>query len=292
MNTTLLHVRDLVPDFLACLDDRGGLPVERWRTGYLDRHPDVRAAVDRDGAWSDTGDLAGLLDRVAASRAELAARSGAVRALLPAAVSAVAAALDWAGEGGPVQCVVLVGLDRANGWAGTLVDRYALFLAVEQLGDHDDLLVRHEAAHVVHDRLAGIRDWPEHAVAGTLLAEGLATQVSAETLPGLPDETYLWFGRPGYGPWLADCRRAWPLILDRVAADLAAVDLDRHAPYFLMRDSPAGAGLPKRCGYLVGLAVVRTLRGRYPLREIASWDLDRATAEIRAVLPTLRPTGG
>ncbi|MFG2009375.1 hypothetical protein ACGFNF_09915 [Micromonospora sp. NPDC048868] len=164
-----------------------------------------------------------------------------------------------------------------------------MFLAVERLGEpeHDELLVRHEVAHVVHDRLARIRDWPEHGVAPALLTEGLATQVTAELDPRRPDDEYLWMGAT-HRRWLADCRRRWPEILHRIAADVDATDLDRYAAWFLMRDSVHRGDLPRRCGYLVGLELVRLLRERHPLHEIAAWDLDQGLDEVRRGLHALR----
>ncbi|MFI2711602.1 hypothetical protein ACH495_15880 [Micromonospora sp. NPDC018662] len=289
----LLHVRDLVPDALACLTECRSVPADRWpdrwRSRYLARHPEVFRAVDRDGDWSDpatvTAAVDGLRDRVA----DLAARAEAVRDLLPAGVADAAGALGWSGEGGPVECVVLVGPHRANGWVADLGGRYALFLAVEMLGPEDDggLLVRHEVAHVVHDRRAGIRDWPSHGVANQLFAEGLATQVTAEVDSGRPLEAYLWFGRPGHRAWLDECRRRWSEILGRVRADLDATDPDHHAAYFLMRDSSLRGDLPRRCGYLVGLAAVRRLRQRHGLPELATWPLPRVRAEMAAALTDL-----
>lgn len=289
----LLRVRDLVPDFLACLDECAEAPVatwpDRWRSRYLGRHPEVFRAVDRDGEWSGAQGLSKIMIGLRDGAAELAARAEAVRALLPAGVTVVGDAMGWAGDGRPIECVVLVGLHRANGWADILDNRLALFLAVEELGPPGDdwLLVLHELAHVIHDRQAAIRDWPDYGVANTLLVEGLATQVSAELDPGRPDEEYLWFGRPGYRPWLDDCRRRWPEILDRIRADLDATDTEHHAPYFLMRDSPLAAGLPKRCGYLVGLAAVRRLREENSLSDIASWELGRVRVEVRRALADL-----
>ncbi|QLQ35190.1 hypothetical protein [Micromonospora robiginosa] len=293
----LLHVRDLVPDALASLTECRSAGAERWpelwRSRYLSRHPDVFRALDGDGEWSDpaavTTAVAGLRDRVT----DLAARAEAVRDLLPAGVADAAGALGWSGEGGPVECVVLVGLRHANGWADDLGGRYALFLAVELLGPEEDvgLLVRHETAHVVHDRRAGIRDWPSHGVANQLFAEGLATQVTAELDPGRPLEAYLWFGRPGHRAWLDECRRRWPEILGRVRADLDAVDPDHHAAYFLMRDSLRRGDLPRRCGYLVGLAAVRRLRERHGLPELAGWSLPRVRAEMATALAGLPAPG-
>ncbi|MGW5015593.1 hypothetical protein ACWEOR_26430 [Micromonospora chalcea] len=285
--TDLLLVRDLVPDFLARAE-RSGPP---WTSRYLAGHPDVVRALRRDGGWSDAAGVAAALDGLRGRATELAARAETVRALLPGGVAAVAGALGWSGDGGPVECVVLVGRNQANGWAGELNGRYALFLAVEQLGPPEDLdlLVRHEAAHVVHDRGAAIRDWPEYGVANALFTEGLATQVTAELDPGRPDEEYLWFGRPGHRQWLDECRRRWPEILRRVRADLDATDVEHHAPYFLMRDSPLADGLPKRCGYLVGLTVVRHLRRHHSLRDLATWPLPRVREELTAALPNLPP---
>ncbi|MGK5739692.1 hypothetical protein [Micromonospora sp. URMC 103] len=294
ISTELVHVRDLVPDFLAYLSEceaaDAGQWATLWRSRYLDRHRDVFAEMDRTGEWSRPDDLAAVLVRLHAEGATLAVRSSAVRALLPQGIGAVAGALDWSGDGDPLECVVLVGLYRANGWADTLHGRYALFLAVEELGPPGDdrLLVLHEGAHVLHDRLAAIRHWPVHGVANTLFTEGLATQVSVELAPGRGDEEYLWFGRPGYRTWLDRCRRQWPHILDRISADLDATDPDHHAPYFLLRDSPLAGDLPKRCGYLVGLAVVRRLREEHPLSELARWDLERVVTEVRSALRALR----
>lgn len=286
--TDLLRVRDLVPDFLACAGR--GAP-ELLASRYLAGHPDVARALRRDGDWSDAARVAAVLDGLRDRAADLAARAETVRVALPHGVAAVAGALGWSGDGGPVECVVLVGLHQANGWAGELNGRYALFLAVEQLGPPEDLdlLVRHEAAHVVHDRRAAIRDWPEYGVANALFTEGLATQVTTELDAGRPDEAYLWFGRPGHRPWLDECRRRWPEILRRVRADLDATDAEHHAPYFLMRDSPLAGDLPKRCGYLVGLTAVRRLRRHHTLRDLAAWPLPRVRSEMAAALTDLPP---
>ncbi|MFR9775237.1 hypothetical protein ACL02O_04160 [Micromonospora sp. MS34] len=221
--------------------------------------------------------------------ADLAARAAAVRVLLPAGVGAVCAALGWSDPGDPVECVLLVGLHRANGWADTLDGRLALFLAVEQVGPPGDdwLLVLHEAAHVVHDRRAGIHEWPDHGVANALLTEGLATQVSAELDPGRRAEEYLWFGHPGYRSWLDECRLRWSQIVDRIRDDLDAADPEHHAAYFLMRDSPLAGNLPTRCGYPVGLAAVRRLRETHALPDIASWPLPRVREEVRRALADL-----
>ncbi|MGC4893579.1 DUF2268 domain-containing putative Zn-dependent protease [Micromonospora sp. DT31] len=290
--TDLLRVRDLVPDFLACAQLRRAAPPQLWSSRYLAGHPDVVRALRRDGLWSEPAEVAAVLDGLRDRAADLAVRAETVRASLPDGVAAVADELGWSGEGGPVECVVLVGLNAANGWAAELNSGYALFLAVEQLGPSEDLdmLIRHEAAHVVHDRRAGIRDWPEHGVANALFTEGLATQVTAELDGGRPDEAYLWFGRPGQRPWLDECRRRWPEILRRIRADLDATDPEHHAPYFLMRDSPLG-DLPKRCGYLVGLAAVRKLRQRHHLPELTAWPLPRVRAAMAAVSADLPAPG-
>ncbi|WP_089155740.1 hypothetical protein [Micromonospora sp. NBS 11-29] len=293
----LLRVRDLVPDFVAVVRECRAVPADRWpvlwRSRYLDRHPDVARVVDRDGGPPAPAEVRAAVDRLHDRAADLTARAETVRGLLPDGVAAAARALGWSGDGGPVECVVLVGLHRANGWADDLGGRYALFLAVERLDPPEDvrLLVRHEAAHVVHDRRAGIRDWPEHGVAKNLFVEGLATQVTAELDSGRPDEAYLWFGRLGHRPWLDECRRRWPDILDRVRADLDATDPDHHAAYFLTRDSPLRGDLPRRCGYLVGLAAVRRLRERYGLPELAGWPLSRVRAEMATVLADLPAPG-
>ncbi|MDM4779583.1 MULTISPECIES: hypothetical protein [unclassified Micromonospora] len=181
--TDLLRVRDLVPDFVACAGR--GAP-ELLVSRYLAGHPDVVRALRRDGDWSDAAGVASVLDGLRDRAADLAARAETVRASLPDGVAAVADALGWSGDGGPVECVVLVGLNQANGWAGELNGRYAFFLAVEQLGPPGDLdlLVRHEAAHVVHDRSAAIREWPEYGVANALFTEGSPRRSRRNSTPG------------------------------------------------------------------------------------------------------------
>ncbi|MGX1616568.1 hypothetical protein ACWIF8_22075 [Micromonospora chalcea] len=149
--TGLLRVRDLVPDFLACAERSG--PPQPWTSRYLAGHPDVVRALRRDGDWSDAAGVAAALDRLRDRAADLAARAETVRAALPDGVAAVAGALGWSGDGGPVECVVLVGLNQANGWAGELNGRYALFLAVEQLGPPEDVDL------LVHS-LRDLATWP------------------------------------------------------------------------------------------------------------------------------------
>lgn len=183
----------------------------------------------------------------------------------------------------------MVGLFDSNGWVDELAGRSELFIAVEQVPDDEPccrLLITHEAAHVVHLRHRAGSDWPQDGIAAGLLDEGLATEVCAQVVPGLPDAAYLWFA-DDHHPWLEDCRRQYPDLARRLLADLDATDPDTYAAYFLISDSDRRGQLPLRCGYLAGWEIVRWLRRTYPLGIISRWDHQRVKREVQAALSAM-----
>lgn len=283
-----ITVRDLTPDFLAFVaaaaaaDGAGRRAL--WQR-YVDKNQDVfdvyfaRAVPIGDELDDLLNRLLQQVDHL--QRRARAASDGAADALT-AAVRLMGATQDAV----DVQAVVMVGLFRANGWVDQLAGRDELFIAVEQLPDvdrHGRLLLVHEAAHVVHSRVRQGSAWSDYGVSEALLAEGLATQVSAEAVPDLSDAEYLWFDDDHQG-WLDECSRQRSVIAARLAQDLEAYDLDTYAVYFMTRESARREELPRRCGYFIGLQVARQLRRAHTAAAISRWDRDRVKREVRAAL--------
>ncbi len=259
----------------AALDPLGRARV--WQGLHLTAHPGLFAFVGQ------VNDDAG--ERGSVGGADLTARSAIVREAEPRAATLVTRlAGELAGLLGAdsVPVVLLAGTTAANGWVDVYEGRPTLFLELSQLppAPYDAVLVAHELTHVAHQRRrAGV--WPE-TVAALLFAEGLATAVSRDLVPGLGDAGYLWFAA-GHQPWLDACAAAYPT----VAAELAGV-LESTDPVVGRRLFSAGAGhsgtLPVRAGYYAGLRLIAEMRVAEGDIALAGSDLAGVTASLHTQL--------
>jgi hypothetical protein len=123
-----------------------------------------------------------------------------------------------------------------------------------------------------------------------LFAEGLATYVSSVLSPGHSDGQLLLQNDLGAIP-----AARLPVVATRFLADANDKAVDPgHAEAFIRWFNRSKKNyqpdLPNRAGYWLGLHVIRQMRHRYSLREMASWPPARAQAQTRAAL--IEMTGG
>jgi hypothetical protein len=229
-------------------------PVARrsaWVHQYEARHPDVFEVYYRGWGRREKSDEA------AAEAPDLAAiiriRERRARELIDAvAVDLVRFGLLSQSD---LSVVLLVGGHTSNGWVATFRGHPTLFLALEFLGEppFDDLLVRHEAIHLLHEQRRA-RPWSE-SVAAALFSEGLAVALCRWLRPGFSESAYLWFDDE-HEPWVGDCWKARWQIRTNIAKQLDSTDADVVRDYF-------GAGtkspLPVRSGYWLGDRWLRSL---------------------------------
>lgn len=182
--------------------------------------------------------------------------------------------------------VLMVGGHTSNGWVTEYHGREVLFLALEFLGDppYDEVLVSHEALHVVHAR-QGAADWPEDCAA-SLFQEGIAIALSRMFHPGLAESAYLWFDGD-HEAWPTACAETEMKIAVRALTELDTPydDFVARALFTCQEDEH---DFPPRAGYWLGDLVVRRLLAQHPAVELLAWDrpsIRRALAhELRAVV--------
>lgn len=153
-----------------------------WHGLHLAAHPALFAFIGQVN--DDAGECGSV------GGADLTARAAIVREADPRAAALVTRlAGELAGLLGadPVPVILLAGTTAANGWVDVHEGQPTLFLELTQLppAPFDAVLVTHELTHVAHQRRQAAA-WPE-TVAALLFAEGLATAVSRDLVPGLGD---------------------------------------------------------------------------------------------------------
>lgn len=152
------------------------------------------------------------------------------------------------------------------------------------------ILVPHELFHLYHAQHAGIRNdgvMPGVALTVPLFEEGLATYVSGELSPGHTDGELLLQDDLGD---IASSRL--PDIAARFLADARSRAIDPQHPeifkrWFNAAATPYQPGLPNRCGYWLGLQVIRYLRKTYTLAQIATWSPKQVDMHVMAALQQL-----
>ncbi len=155
-----------------------------------------------------------------------------------------------------------------------------------------DIVVPHELFHLYHAQHAGIRNdgvMPDAELTLPLFEEGLATYVSGLLAPGHADGELLLQDNLGHIP-----QEKLPEIAQRFLADAHAKVIDVQHPemfsrWFNAAPKPYQSGVPNRTGYWLGLQVIRQLRHRYSLVEIASWSPAQAQTHT---LDALREMSG
>lgn len=194
---------------------------------------------------------------------------------------------------GPIYAAPVASFDGKGGERGetdgsgepTLA--FGIDLITEQ-NDDVDILYPHELFHIYHGKTAGI-DGKIFAEQGRLTLplwmEGFATYASGLLSPGKSDGELLLDASLGRVP---AAERRWLAIEFLKVAGEKAVD-GHGSPAFNLWFSSGGpkvrADLPSRCGYWLGLAVVRELARTHSLDEMVRW---RVPEIHRHVLETLQ----
>ena len=150
-----------------------------------------------------------------------------------------------------------------------------------------DIVVPHELFHLYHAQHAGIRNdgvMPDVPLTLPLFEEGLATYVSGELSPGHTDGELLLEDALGSLP-----ASRLPDIAKRFLADARSKAIDAEHPeifkrWFNAAPKPYQQGLPNRCGYWLGLQLIRYLRRTHTLAQIAAWSPAQADAQVMAAL--------
>jgi len=156
-----------------------------------------------------------------------------------------------------------------------------------------EILLPHEFFHVYDAEHSGIENdgvMPGTRLTLPLFAEGLATYVSTVMTPGHTDAQYFFQDDLGALP---DSRL--PAAAKKFLADANTLTIDpaRHETspvfkrWFQSGQTQYQSDLPNRAGYWLGLHVIRVLRHKYSLREIAAWAPVRAQAESRIALTAI-----
>lgn len=190
--------------------------------------------------------------------------------------------------------VVLVLAPDFDSKSGVLADGTpVLALAVDTLAlENADLgiLLPHELFHLYDARHAGILNdgvMPHTAITLPLFAEGMAVYVSSVVSPGHTDGEYLFQKSLGA---LADSLLPHAARAFLAEADVRSIDSAQHdistayKQWFEGDVRPLNPGFPNRAGYWLGLHLIRQLRKRYSLGQLAAWGPLRAQAEMRTSL--------
>ncbi|MGD8828273.1 MAG: hypothetical protein PVG21_06205 [Gammaproteobacteria bacterium] len=190
--------------------------------------------------------------------------------------------------------VVIVLAPNFDAKSGVLPDGSpVLALAVDTLClEHANLsiLLPHELFHLYDAEHAGVRNdgvMPNTHLTLPLFAEGLAVYVSTVVAPGHGDGDYLL--QPNLGA-LSNSRLPEAARDFLVDAEAMTLDPESHrvsegfARWFMGSRTRAQADWPNRAGYWLGLNVIRELRNKYSLQEMASWPPATAQRKVRQVL--------
>jgi len=268
-------------DFLRFWDRAEHVPHEEqkrlWEELYATRHPDVMAHYDGlfgvasslDEALPRYGDVADDLDRRFAALA-LERRAREVAELLGAPETP--------------RAVAMVGLFSANAWSDDLDGAPVAFFALEQLPEPPTTIATHEFAHASH-RLAREEYWDVEPGL-IVLCEGVALATTLRLIPDAPAEEH--FCVEDYAAYRAAAEAGWAETIDALLGCLDSTEL-RDLQRFMWPDwGRADHDVPERVGYLVGARVVEALLGEHDLATIVRWPAERALAEVRAALETLR----
>ncbi len=149
------------------------------------------------------------------------------------------------------------------------------------------IIFPHELFHLYHANHAGVQNdgvMPAADLTLPLFAEGLATYVSAVLSPGHSDGQLLLQNNLGALP-----AARLPEIATRFLADADEKAIDPVHPeafgrWFMGSNRRYQPDLPNRTGYWLGLHVIRQMRRRSSLHEMASWSPSRAQVQTRAAL--------
>jgi hypothetical protein len=205
-----LQIRDLSPKFLNFYDlalKGPSTPEERfelWREHYgfaaLPPTPEGQAKARSllDQAWEK---YPSVIDRIRLGYAGMEPNPQSV-------VDEVTELLDFR-ESLTITLIAFVGFCEGNAF-GMIQDNVPyVCIPVEQDPDERRLVLPHELTHAVHCTTAGLTGGWERSIAEVIFQEGLATQATAQIVPGLSPSSYL-DHVPG---WYAACEKQHQAIL-------------------------------------------------------------------------------
>lgn len=183
-----------------------------------------------------------------------------------------------AGDLPDVEVLLLAGLARPEGYSRFDRGKNTIYLGLDHptaLAHHDHLevILSHELCHAVRDpHPAVVRDYggkpgmshddfvARHPFREHLVSESLATAVSEQAYPGLPDRRYVYFDEETTR-WCEEHKRE---IAERVLQAL-----EREEPYYIFySEGVVGPDSPDCCDYWFGLHLGRHALSSTPAAEL------------------------
>jgi hypothetical protein len=219
---------------------------------------------------------------------EIASTAQALTAQIPLQAARFRGLFPDAATHPSVQLVLAPNFDAKS---GVLADGTAvLAFSVDTLVlEHADMrvLFPHELFHLYQATYAGIQNdgvMPGADLTLPLFAEGLATYVSSVLAPGHSDAQLLL--QKNLGALSAEKlpQAAARFLTDVTDKNPNLLQSPAYARWFEAAKTNYQSDLPNRAGYWLGLNLIRQLRHKHSLRELASWSPSRAQNETRVAL--------
>ncbi|MBL0386399.1 aminopeptidase [Tumebacillus sp. ITR2] len=285
-----MKLLDTTPAFLALYDREEPLTVEDLDVYYA-QYPTLFDSIYFNGHCPRTP------ERLQATLEKYPTHSDRLRnviAQLPAIIEECAETISlYLGVEFEIDATLLVGAYGSNAWVDT---RCRLYFAVEKLSDdpqHLRSIVMHELGHAFHFVMLGRAgmDWSKLKDDGytSLYFEGIATYLTQQLVPGLPDWVYYSYEEDGE-EWLNFCRSHEAEISNRFHQDLADYTHASQIEWFRLRGGSHFGH--NRLGYYLGTEFVKALRETHDLTETMTfWAREELSAKVLTWLePKRTPT--
>jgi hypothetical protein len=243
--------------------------------------------------WAETKTkaLAARLERMPELYEKVIAEFGTVEKALPLQEKRLRRALPKYRRNFPMFLLVAPNFDAKSALTSSDPESVALVLSADSLAEeHANLavLLPHELFHAYHALVSGFFNdgvIPDTSISVPLWEEGLATYLSGLVNTGTPDADLLLDEKLGK---VTDADFRWlaaKFLEMKAAKTLNPTPSDAFKRWFSAGVPKLREGLPNRCGYLLGLRVVRELARRHDLEEMIHW----TPAEIESRIgPALR----
>lgn len=153
--------------------------------------------------------------------------------------------------------------------------------------DSMEILFPHELFHIYHFQVTGITQdgqMTDGKLTLPLWEEGLATYVSGQMSPGHSDGDLLMDPDLGSVPAsrLAALAKKFLLQAEEKAFDSKKPEIYRS--WFNVGKDKVASDLPNRCGYILGLYIVRTVVKTHSLSELTRWDPVEIHRQVKIAL--------
>lgn len=272
-------MRDLTPRFLKFYElARDADPDRRW--ALWEEHygfaavPPTEAGMQMARRLLDTA-----WDRYPDALPIIRAGAAGFRPDPEAALEAVCRLLEFKGEL-TVRFVVFVGGFEENAFAYTMDGTPVVHFPIEGSETKRAIMMPHEFAHVVHDRLCESPGGYLRSIAMSLMQEGIAIHTAQTLAPGRPEREYI-ESEPG---WLERCRARDRQILSGIRSDLTESSVEALHRFQL---GTGTAGL-NREAYYAGWRAVGALLGKgFTLSQLARIKEDELPPLVDRVLQEL-----